>query len=110
MRMSREDKLCLQNVFNAMANLQVLEWRICWEYDPTQVLDCLRNVSASVTSLTIGYHDFSTAMICAMLQTQLSQNWVNIRVVTDIEIDIETVSMYLGQRNLTVAKEWSEDV
>jgi len=105
---SREDKLCLQNVFNAMANLQVLEWRICWEYDPIQVMDCLRNVPASVTNLTIGYHEFSTAMICAMLQTQLSQNWVNIRVVTDVEIDSETVKMYLGQRNLTVANVWRD--
>jgi hypothetical protein len=107
---SREDKLSLQNVFNAMANLKVLQWRICWKYDPTEVLDCLRNVPASVTQLTIGYHDFNTHMLIAMLQTQLSHNWVNIRVVTDVEIDSETVKMYLGQRNLTVAKEWSEDV
>jgi hypothetical protein len=107
---SREDKICLQNVFHAMANLQVLEWRICWEYDPTQVMDGLGNVPASVRQLTIGYHDFNTDMIIAMLQTQVSQNWVNIRVVTDIEIDIETVSIFLGQRNLTVAKVWSVNV
>jgi hypothetical protein len=70
-----------------MSNLRVLEWGICWEYN----LGFLGNVPASVRYLTAKYNDFNTGMICAMLQTQLSQNWVNIRVVTDIEIDIERI-------------------
>jgi len=105
---SREDKHDLNTIFSAMPSLHVLHWDICWEYDSMEVMFLLGTIPASVRHLTVAYKDFKTDMISDLLHSPLSQNWLQIRVITDWDIDTEMISSILGLRNLIVSKVWSE--